>query len=110
MKASILTPGCRLIWQLTSSTTQDPPDLSDRCGRKLFRSGQSDPILSAESTGNQPSRDPANVEMLMPSGSMDLDFKGAALAKTVALLSAVLKRSTLDRSHHSDGESDSFVD
>jgi hypothetical protein len=110
VKASIVTPGCRLIWQLTSSTTQDPQDLSSRCGRKLFRSVQSDRILSTISTGNQPSTDPANVEMLMPSGSMDFDFKGAAFAKTVALLSVVLKRSTLDRSHHPDGESDGFVD
>jgi LDH2 family malate/lactate/ureidoglycolate dehydrogenase len=63
--------------------------------------------VAAEQSG-QPTRDPANVEMLMPLGGTDFGFKGAALAGMVTLLSAVLTGSTLDHLMIRMAETDDF--
>jgi ureidoglycolate dehydrogenase (NAD+) len=63
--------------------------------------------VAADQSG-QPTRDPANVEMLMPLGGMDFGFKGAALAGMVTLLSAVLTGGTLDHLMIRMAETDDF--
>jgi ureidoglycolate dehydrogenase (NAD+) len=63
--------------------------------------------VAAEQSG-QPTRDPADVEMLMPLGGTDFGFKGAALAGMVTLLSAVLTGSSLDHLMIRMAETDDF--
>lgn len=75
----------------------------------LYRTlGLSLPEGVAADLSGQPTRDPKEVEMLMPLGGIDYGFKGAALAGLVTLLTAVLTGSTLDHQMIRMAETDDF--
>ncbi len=84
-------PGQRpwLLDMATSSIPMNRALLYRTLGRPLPEG------VAADGAGN-PTRDPADVAMLLPLGGADFGYKGAALAGIATLLSAVLMDATLD--------------